>query len=61
METTKKVYKKKGEADPEETKATTQSPTKPEGEGRGSRGGRGGRGVARGVDRPNYEGRQQYY
>ena len=49
---TKKVYKKKGEADPEEIKGESTSPTKKETEGRGTRGGRGGRGGARGMDRP---------
>lgn len=49
----KKVYKKKGEADPEEQKQAPSSPTKQEGEGRGTRGGRGGRGGARGMDRPH--------
>ena len=49
---TKKVYKKKGETDPEENKAAPTSPTKKDTEGRGTRGGRGGRGGARGMDRP---------
>lgn len=58
----KRIYKKKGEADPEEVKPTSDSPTKTGTEERPTRGGRGGRGGARGMDRHqnNQEGRQQY-